>query len=288
MRIGSSVPVAGEPAAVFALLNDVRRVASCMPGAVLDGPDGADGDAWRGRVTVRVGPVAAAYGGTVRFLESDAGRRRLRLQARGADRHGRGDAEAEVVLTVTGDPAGARLDVATDLVISGKLAQFGKGALDAVAQRLLQRFAVNLGELLAAERTGGAGAEEEAAGPAGASGPGAGPSGSGVGPTGTGADLPGSGASLPGSGTSLSDSGADRAAPANTAQHTGGPVAAGPAPVAAGPAPAPVANGPALPAGPPATRYGPLVAAFAFGVFEGWLLTRFGQLRREVARARRG
>ncbi|TSB17477.1 carbon monoxide dehydrogenase, partial [Streptomyces benahoarensis] len=168
MRIGNSVPVTAPPEAVFALLNDVRRVASCMPGCVLDGPEGQDGDAWRGRVTVRVGPVAAAYGGTVRFLESDAGQRRLRLQARGADAHGRGNAEAEVVLTVTDDPAGTRLDVTTDLVISGKLAQFGKGALDAVSQRLLQRFAANLGGLLEEERVGdaaGAGGAAAGAGP---------------------------------------------------------------------------------------------------------------------------
>ncbi|GAA3170420.1 MULTISPECIES: SRPBCC family protein [Streptomyces] len=263
MRIGNSVPVAAPPEAVFALLNDVRRVASCMPGAVLDGPDG---DGWRGRVTVRVGPVAAAYGGTVRFLESDAGQGRLRLQARGADAHGRGNAEAEVVLTVTGDPAGSRLDVATDLVISGKLAQFGKGALDAVSQRLLQRFAANLGELLAAERAGAEGTEGSAGGAGGvpvdgvadgASGPAAGAAGGSAAPR------------------------ADDPAPS----VAGSPAPAAPPPGA--PAAAPVAGGPALlPAG--AARYGPLVAAFAFGVFEGWLLTRLGQLRRELAEARRG
>ncbi|MEU3712960.1 SRPBCC family protein [Streptomyces catenulae] len=251
MRIGNSVPVAAPPEAVFALLNDVRRVASCMPGASLDGQDG---DAWRGRVTVRVGPVAAAYGGTVRFLESDAGQGRLRLQARGADAHGRGNAEAEVVLTVTGDPAGSRLDVATDLVISGKLAQFGKGALDAVSQRLLQRFATNLGELLAAERTGDAGATEPAGADAGATATG--------GPAAAATATDGSPTAVPG-------------APA-AAQSPAHPAAAAPVPGVPSP----------LPSG--AARYGPLVAAFAFGVFEGWLLTRFGQLRREVAATRRG
>ncbi|MFD9814107.1 SRPBCC family protein [Streptomyces sp. NPDC059080] len=248
MRIGNSVPVAGPPEAVFALLNDVRRVASCMPGAVLEGQDG---DVWRGRVTVRVGPVAAAYGGTVRFLESDAGQGRLRLQARGADAHGRGNAEAEVVLTVTDDPAGTRLDVTTDLVISGKLAQFGKGALDAVSQRLLQRFAANLGGLLEEERVG------DAAGAGGAA----------------------AGAGGPTSGAGPSDSVAGRPVPASAAQTPGHPGAAAPTPV----------SGPSLlPGGPATATYGPLVAAFAFGVFEGWLLARLGQLRRELARARRG
>ncbi|MFF0622726.1 SRPBCC family protein [Streptomyces sp. NPDC004296] len=153
MQLSSTVPVQAPPDAVFALVNDVERVASCMPGAVLDG---RDGDAWQGRVRVRVGPVTAAYAGTVRFLETDAGRRRLRVQARGADAHGNGDAEAEVTLTVAEAPEGARLELVTDLVIRGKLAQFGKGAIGTVSTRILEQFARNLGGLLETERNGAA------------------------------------------------------------------------------------------------------------------------------------
>ncbi|MEU5300009.1 SRPBCC family protein [Streptomyces noursei] len=151
MQLSNTVPVNAAPDAVFALVNDVQRVASCMPGAVLDG---RDGDAWQGRVRVKVGPITAAYAGTVRFLETDADRRRLRVQARGADAHGNGDAEAEVTLTVTEAPEGARLELVTDLVIRGKLAQFGKGAIGTVSTRILEQFARNLGGLLAAERGG--------------------------------------------------------------------------------------------------------------------------------------
>ncbi|AJC60308.1 MULTISPECIES: SRPBCC family protein [Streptomyces] len=151
MQLSNTVPVNAAPDAVFTLVNDVQRVASCMPGAVLDG---RDGDAWQGRVRVKVGPITTAYAGTVRFLETDADRRRLRVQARGADAHGNGDAEAEVTLTVAEAPEGARLELVTDLVIRGKLAQFGKGAIGTVSTRILEQFARNLGGLLEAERGG--------------------------------------------------------------------------------------------------------------------------------------
>ncbi|MFH8554167.1 SRPBCC family protein [Streptomyces celluloflavus] len=233
MRLSNTVPVPAAPDEVFALLNDVERVASCMPGAVLDG---RDGDCWQGRVKVRVGPVTAAYAGTVRFLEADAGRRRLRVQARGADTHGSGDAEAEVTLTVAEAPEGARLELSTDLVIRGKLAQFGKGAIGTVSTRILQQFARNLGGLLDRERTAEAPAETPADALAAAARP---------------------------------------AAPAAVA-----PTAAT--------APAPALDGLSLLAGPALARYGPVAAAFAFGVFEGWLLGRLACQARQLKAVGRG
>ncbi|MFJ5678950.1 SRPBCC family protein [Streptomyces sp. NPDC093097] len=226
MQLSNTVPVNAAPDAVFALVNDVERVASCMPGAVLDG---RDGEAWQGRVRVKVGPITAAYTGTVRFLETDADRRRLRVQARGADAHGNGDAEAEVTLTVAEAPEGARLELVTDLVIRGKLAQFGKGAIGTVSTRILEQFARNLGGLLEGERSGGAVA---------------------------------AGASSPSPHTS--------AAPGPSTTSTqpdeldGLSVLAGPT------------------VGPVLAKYGPLAAAFAVGVFEGWLVGRLTGMRREL------
>lgn len=150
MQLNHSVPVKASPDEVFALMNDVERVASCMPGAALEG---RDGDAWRGSVKIKVGPISAAYAGTVRFLEVDPQGRRLRVQARGADTHGSGDAEAEVALDVLAVPEGALLQLSTDLLIRGKIAQFGKGAIATVSDRILQQFAQNLGSLLDQERT---------------------------------------------------------------------------------------------------------------------------------------
>ncbi|XUL85599.1 SRPBCC family protein [Streptomyces galilaeus] len=149
MQLTNTVPISASPDDVFALMNDVERVASCMPGAALDGQDG---DTWRGRVKIRVGPISASYAGTVRFLETDAEKRRLRVHARGTDTHGSGDAEAEVALEVLAAPEGALLQLSTDLVIRGKIVQFGKGAIVTVSDRILQQFARNLGSLLDQDR----------------------------------------------------------------------------------------------------------------------------------------
>ena len=145
MLLTHEITVPGSADVVFALFNDVERVAACMPGATLDG---RDGDAYLGQVTVKIGPIAAAYAGSVRFLDVEPATHRLRLQARGAEKLGRGDAEAEVDLSVSDTPAGALVQITTDLVISGKIAQFGKGAIAVVSDRLLHQFAENLGTLL--------------------------------------------------------------------------------------------------------------------------------------------
>jgi carbon monoxide dehydrogenase subunit G len=152
MQLTNTVPIKASPDDVFALMNDVERVASCMPGAALDGQDG---DTWRGRVKIRVGPISASYAGTVRFLVIDAERRRLRVHARGTDTHGSGDAEAEVSLDILAAPEGALLQLSTDLVIRGKIVQFGKGAIVTVSDRILQQFARNLGSLLNQDRAVG-------------------------------------------------------------------------------------------------------------------------------------
>ncbi|OXM44863.1 SRPBCC family protein [Amycolatopsis alba] len=148
MILENELSVPADPGAVFALINDVERVAGCLPGATLDGKED---DAYLGRVKVKVGPITAAYAGTVRFTEVTAAERRLRLLARGADSHGNGDAEAEVTLTVREAPGGATIELRTDLSIRGKLAQFGKGAIGAVSTRLLDQFARNLADQLSAK-----------------------------------------------------------------------------------------------------------------------------------------
>ncbi|MCD2186599.1 SRPBCC family protein [Actinomycetospora soli] len=145
MILDNHLAVPAPPDDVFALLNDVERVAGCLPGATLEG---RDGEAYRGRVKVKVGPISAAYAGTLRFTEVVPDRRTLRLSARASDAHGAGDAEADVVLSVAEADGGSTLDLHTDLLIRGKIAQFGKGAITTVSSRLLDQFARNLaGEL---------------------------------------------------------------------------------------------------------------------------------------------
>ncbi|WP_019544342.1 SRPBCC family protein [Streptomyces sulphureus] len=245
MQLSNHVTVKASPQEVFALVNDVERVVSCMPGAALTG---REGEAWQGRVKVKVGPITAAYAGTVRFLEVDEERRTLRVQATGADTHGSGDAEAAVALEVAPAPEGAELRLETDLVIRGKIAQFGKSAVNTVSDKLLQQFAQNLGSLLDQDRAA-------AATPAPSGGP---------------------------------DSPAAGTTPAATAQPVpaAAPAAATPAAVARSPLGDEELNGLAMLVPPKVAKYAPLAGAFAFGLFEGWLLGRV--LTREKQQALRG
>jgi uncharacterized protein len=139
------VALPAPPDTVFGLLNDVATVAGCLPGAVLDGRDGDD---YRGRVTIKVGPIRAAYAGTVRFTEVLPEQRLIRLAARGADASGQGDAEARMRIEVVPGSAGSSLRVHTDLVIRGKIAQFGQGAITPLSDRILVQFAESLGHHL--------------------------------------------------------------------------------------------------------------------------------------------
>lgn len=153
MILDNHLAVPAAPDDVFALLNDVERVAGCLPGATLEG---REGEAYRGRVKVKVGPISAAYAGTLRFTEVVPDQRTLRLSARASDAHGAGDAEADVVLSVAEADGGSTLDLHTDLLIRGKIAQFGKGAITTVSSRLLDQFARNLAGELAGRNQGGA------------------------------------------------------------------------------------------------------------------------------------
>lgn len=151
MILTNEIPVKASPDEVFALVTDVPRVVGCVPGASVE--DG-DGDTYRGGVKVKVGPISAAYAGTVRFLDVDRDKRHLRMQARGAETRGSGDAEAEITLDVEETPDGALLRLSTDLVVRGKIAQFGKGAIATVSDKLLKQFADNLAALLQAPAAG--------------------------------------------------------------------------------------------------------------------------------------
>lgn len=150
MILRNEVVVNATPREVFTLVNDVERVATCLPGASIQG---RDGDSYLGAVKVKVGPISAAYTGSVRFTEVDHETFRMRLQARGADTRGSGDAEAQVDLSIQENATGALLCLETDLVIRGKIAQFGKGAIKTVSDNLLQQFAANLGALLDQDRS---------------------------------------------------------------------------------------------------------------------------------------
>ncbi len=122
-------------------LTDLERIAPCLPGAELQE---IEGDDYRGVVKVKVGPMTAQYKGTATFVEQDDAGHRAVLKASGRDTRGQGNASA--VITAALEPAGSgtKVDIHTDLTITGKVAQFGRGVLDDVSNKILTQFVENL------------------------------------------------------------------------------------------------------------------------------------------------
>ncbi len=123
-------------------LTDVERIAPCLPGAQLQE---IDGDVYRGVVKVKVGPILAQFKGQATFLERDEAKHRAVLKAEGRDTAGKGNASA--LITAELEPvadASTKVTVTTDLTITGKVAQFGRGALADVSTKLLGQFVHDL------------------------------------------------------------------------------------------------------------------------------------------------
>jgi len=168
MRFENEIEVAQPPKELFAFLTDVERVAPCLPGASIDGKEG---DAYQGSMKVKVGPITGTYRGTMRFLEQDEDALRAVMSARAAEVNGQGDAEAKITTQIeqAGDDT-SRIRMETDLQMRGRVAQFGRGAMEKISQRMFDEFARNLER----EMSGG-GAAAEAAEPAGGEEPTAAP-----------------------------------------------------------------------------------------------------------------
>ena len=142
MKLTNEVHIAEDPAEVFETLLDVERVAGCMPGSKLTGQ--LDDQTYSGEVKVKVGPLGVAYTGTVKFLSVDKASRTAVLKASGREQHGQGNADAPVTARVLPDGSGSKVAIETDLMIRGKVAQFGRGVIGEVSQRLIDQFAKNV------------------------------------------------------------------------------------------------------------------------------------------------
>jgi hypothetical protein len=129
------VPVAIDDA--WELLTDVERIAPCMPGARLES---IEGDDFHGVVKVKVGPVTVEYKGTAQFLERDAEAHKAVLRASGRETRGQGNATATVTAELTSEGEATRVAVRTELDITGRVAQFGRGMLADVSTKLLGQF----------------------------------------------------------------------------------------------------------------------------------------------------
>ena len=126
----------------YATLTDVERIAPCLPGAQLTE---IEGEAYRGLVKVKVGPITAQFKGQASFVERDAEKHRAVLKAEGRDTGGKGNASALITAQLEEiQPDTTKVTVTTDLTITGKVAQFGRGALADVSEKLLRQFVTNL------------------------------------------------------------------------------------------------------------------------------------------------
>jgi carbon monoxide dehydrogenase subunit G len=130
-----TVPVPIDEA--WAHFNDIGSVAECFPGASVTS---AEGDTFAGSVKVKLGPIALVYNGTGTFTEKDEATHRMVVDAKGKDKRGNGTAGAAVVMTMTEAGTSTDIEVVTDLAITGKPAQFGRGVMQDVSDKLLGQF----------------------------------------------------------------------------------------------------------------------------------------------------
>lgn len=137
------VPVAEA----WAILTDLERIAPCLPGAQLTE---VEGDTYRGQVKIKVGPILAQFKGQASFVSRDDVAHKATLKGEGRDTTGKGNASAMITAELTSvTPTSTKCTVHTDLSISGKVAQFGRGALADVSDKLLAQFSENLNQLIA-------------------------------------------------------------------------------------------------------------------------------------------
>lgn len=135
----------------WAVLTDVERIAPCMPGATLEE---IEGDIYRGVVKVKLGAISAAFRGQASFVERDDVNHRAVLRGEGRDTTGKGNADALITASLEQiSPTQTKCVVETDLRITGKVAQFGRGIMGDVSKKLITQFATNLNTMLAESET---------------------------------------------------------------------------------------------------------------------------------------
>jgi carbon monoxide dehydrogenase subunit G len=152
MEIKDSFRVSTAIEDTWKVLLDIEGIAPCLPGAQLQE---IEGDEYRGVVKVKVGPITAQYKGAAKLAEVDEAARRLVIDAAGRDTRGQGNAKASIVVTMAEEGAGTKVDVVTDLSITGKVAQFGRGVLADVSSKLMGQFVENLERDVISQAGGG-------------------------------------------------------------------------------------------------------------------------------------
>ena len=137
MEIADSFRVSTSIADTWKVLLDIEGIAPCLPGAQLQE---VEGDEYRGIVKVKVGPITAQYKGVARITESDDANHRVVIRAEGRDTRGQGNASASATAVLQPDGEGTRVSIDSDVTITGKVAQFGRGVIADVSAKLLDQF----------------------------------------------------------------------------------------------------------------------------------------------------
>lgn len=175
MEFDNSFEVPLPPQQAWSTLMDIERIAPCMPGAELT--EKVDDRTFKGKVSVRLGPVALTFQGTATFEAIDDAGHNAKVKAQGADAKGRGGANATVGFGLEPSDTGSKVLIHTDLQLSGSVAQYGRGAgmIQDLASQIIGQFAKNLAQQIESEQpaaaaaSGGARPEPQAA-PAGDAG----------------------------------------------------------------------------------------------------------------------
>jgi carbon monoxide dehydrogenase subunit G len=149
MEFENSFEVPLPPNQAWPVLMNIQSIAPCMPGAQLT--EVVDEQTYKGNIGVRLGPVALTFAGTVIFMEIDDIHYTARIKAHGNDAKGRGSAQADATFRLEPSAVGSKVNVHTDLSLSGSVAQYGRGVgmIQATASALMNQFANNLKKQLA-------------------------------------------------------------------------------------------------------------------------------------------
>jgi uncharacterized protein len=147
MKLHNELRLEVPVAQAWSALLDVPRVARALPGAAVEGDAGPDG--YRGRMRVKIGPASAEYTGLARLEDVDDDEHRASYRVHGREVHGQGEAEAVIRVAAAADGGATRVHVDTELAVSGRQAQLGRGLMEDVAAGVLEEFAARLQDALA-------------------------------------------------------------------------------------------------------------------------------------------
>jgi carbon monoxide dehydrogenase subunit G len=149
MKLEHEFQVAAPAETVWELLLDLERVAACLPGGEVT--EKIDDRSYRANVNVKLGPMQLAYRGEIAIVEADEAARRTVLEAKANEARGQGTARATITTVLTAQDDGTRAAVTTDLQLTGRVAQMGRGIVEDVSNRLMRQFAECLSQHAAAD-----------------------------------------------------------------------------------------------------------------------------------------